>query len=114
MVAKLKSVYISSCYIARDLIFRQISRSTLTDYKGIAEYGEAIKKSRIKLQDMGFELPEWVFTTAFLHGLGDAHEDMVFWTLNTRQKDKNGKPIEPELDDVIKQFVDLRLSRAKR
>jgi len=54
MVAKLKNVYKSSSYTARDLVFRQITRNTLTDYKGIAEYGEAIKKSRIKLQDMGF------------------------------------------------------------
>lgn len=106
MVAKLKEVYQSSSYSARDLVFRQATRSTLADYKSIAEYGESIKKSRIKLQDMGFPLPEWVFTTAFLHGLSDSHEDMVAWILNTRQRDADNKPVEPELDNVIEQFVD--------
>lgn len=106
MLAKLQDIYRTKGYTARDLVWRTITRSNLSDYKNVAEYAEAITKARTKLQEMGHKIEDWMITTSFIHGLGDSYEDFVTMILNLRTKDAKGNLQEPDLDAVIEQLID--------
>lgn len=106
MLAKLQDIYRTKGYTARDLVWRTITRSNLSDHKNVAEYGEAITKARTKLQEMGHKIEDWMITTSFIHGLGDSYEDFVTMILNLRTKDAKGNLQEPDLDAVIEQLID--------
>jgi transposase InsO family protein len=113
MLKKLEEQYKVRGYTARDIVWRKLTRSELSDYKTVAEYGEAIKKAKTELAEMGCEIPAWMITTSFLHGLGEAYEEFVTMILTVRTKDDKGQLQEPELDYVMELLKDKERRHAE-
>jgi hypothetical protein len=55
MLKKLEEQYKVRGYTARDIVWRKLTWSELSDYKSVAEYGETIKKAKTELAEMGCE-----------------------------------------------------------
>jgi hypothetical protein len=106
MLKKLEERYKVRGHTARDIVWRKLTRSELSDYKSVAEYGETIKKAKTELAEMGCDIPSWMITTSFLHGLGETYEEFITMILTLRTKDVPGQFQEPELDDVIELLKD--------
>src|SRR2546423_2200346 len=113
MLKKLEEQYKVRGYTARDIIWRKLTRSELSDYKSVAEYGETIKKAKTELAEMGCDIPSWMITTSFLHGLGETYEEFVTMILTVRTKDASGRFQEPELDDVMELLKDRERRHAE-
>lgn len=106
MIKALESAYKSKGYTSREVLWRIISRASLSDYESITEYVEAIKKAKIKLAELGHNYT-WEITTSFLHGLpSSSYESFVEIVLNSRGKDSTGKLLEPDFDDIVEQLLD--------
>lgn len=52
MIKALKGEYKSKGYTSREILWRTISRASLTDYESVTKYIEAIKKAKIKLAEL--------------------------------------------------------------
>lgn len=113
MLKKLEEQYKVRGYTARDIVWRKLTRSDLSDYKSVAEYGEAIKKAKTELAEMGCDIPSWMITTSFLHGLGETYEEFITMILTVRTKDASGQPQEPELDYVMELLKDRERRHAE-
>jgi transposase InsO family protein len=113
MLKKLEEQYKVRGYTARDIVWRKLTRSELSDYSSVAEYGETIKKAKTELAEMGCDIPSWMITTSFLHGLGETYEEFVTMILTVRTKDASGKFQEPELDDVMELLKDRERRHAE-
>ena len=107
MFAKLKETYKLKGYTERHIHWKNINRSTLAQYGNASEYAESIKKSRTKLGEMGYTVPDWMVTSSFLHGLGEKYNSFVTLILNTRQKGTDGTLVEPEFDSIVEQLIDM-------
>ena len=106
MLKKLEEQYKVKGYTARDIVWRKLTRSNLSEFQSVAQYGEAIKKAKTQLEEMGHRAEDWMITTSFLHGLGEKYEDFVTMILSVRGKDESGKLLEPELDGIMEQLMD--------
>ena len=106
MLKKLEEQYKVKGYTARDIVWRKLTRSNLSEFHSVAQYGETIKKAKTQLEEMGHRADDWMITTSFLHGLGEKYEDFVTMILSVRGKDENGHPLEPDLDSIMEQLMD--------
>src|SRR2546423_2462203 len=113
MLKKLEEQYKVRGYTARDIVWRKLTRSELSDYSSVAEVGETIKKAKTELAEMGCDIPSWMISTSFLHGLGETYEEFVTMILTVRTKDASGKFQEPELDDVMELLKDRERRHAE-
>ena len=89
---------------SREALWRTIGRASLADYRGVAEYVEAIKEARTKLADLGYQ-HSWEITTSFRHGLPSSYESFVEIVLNSREQDFNGRLMEPDFDHIVEQLL---------
>lgn len=80
MVRALEGVYKSKGSSSREVLWRTISRASLSDHKNVTEYVEAIRKAKTKLAELG-HTSSWETTTSFLHGLPSLYESFVEKTL---------------------------------
>ena len=106
MLKKLEEKYKVKGYTARDIVWRKLTRSNLSEFHSVAQYGETIKKAKTQLEEMGHQAGDWMITTSFLHGLGEKYEDFVAMILSVRGKDEHGHPLEPDPDSVMEQLMD--------
>lgn len=106
MLEKLKKVYATNDITARYIAFRQITRSSLSQFEGIREYAEALKNAQAKLEELGYGMSNWEVTSSFLAGLGRNYERQVDRLLLHQSRDENGKLIEPDMDYFVEQLVD--------
>ena len=107
MFAKLKETYKLKGYIKRHIHWKNINRLTLVQYGNTSEYAESIKKSRTKLGEMGYTVPDWMVTSSFLHGLRAKYNSFVTLILNTRQKGTDRMLVEPKFDSIVEQLIDI-------
>ena len=107
MFSKLKETYKLKGYTKRHIHWKNINRLTLARYGNASEYAESIKKSRTKLGEMGYTVPDWMVTSSFLHGLGEKYNSFVTLILNTCQKGTDGTLVEPEFDSIVKELTDM-------
>ena len=107
LISKLKEVYRTKGFTAREIIWRKVTRMTLSDYPSVALYGESIKKARSQLEAMGYSLPNWVFTTSVFHGLGEGYQGFVTMVLNAKSKDADGNLLDPDFDNILPQLIDI-------
>ena len=106
---RLTKLYKSAGYTARDTIAKRICKSTIADFKSAADYGESLKSANTELKDMGVALPEWLLTTNFLHGLGDAFAPLVEVIVANRDNNKDpktGQARDPDFEQVLAQVID--------
>ncbi|SLM41429.1 hypothetical protein LPUS_12424 [Lasallia pustulata] len=107
MFAKLKETYKLKGYTERHIHWRNINCSTLAQYGNASKYSESIKKSRTKLGEMGYTVPDWMVTSSFLHGLGEKYNSFVTLILNTRQKGTDRMLVEPKFDSIVEQLINM-------
>ena len=80
------------------------------DYASPTEFADEVKKAKTKLKDMGKPLPDFLWMSIFLHGLGDAYQDFITQMLNVNLgKDEKGNQIELSLEYVVKQLIQREL-----
>ena len=106
MVQKLKSSYKAKGYISREVLWRQISRTSLDSCKDVTDWVETIKKAKTSLMELESSIPGWIITTTFLHGLPSSYDSFVEIILNSRGKDANGKMMEPDFEEVCDRVLD--------
>ncbi len=106
MVQRLRSQYKSKGYTSREVLWRTMSRTSLDSCKDMTEWVETIKKAKVSLMELDSSIPQWIVTTTFLHGLPSSYDSFVEIIINARGKDVNGKPLEPEFDDVCERVLD--------
>ena len=106
MVQKLRASYKSKGYTSREVLWRQISRTSLDSCKNVTDWVETIKKAKTSLMEIESSIPAWIITTTFLHGLPSSYDSFVEIILNSRGKDANGRLLEPDFDDVCEKVLD--------
>ena len=106
MVQKLRSSYKAKGYTSREVLWRQISRTTLDSCKNVTEWVEIIRKAKTSLMELELSIPGQIIIITFLYGLLLLYDSFVKIILNSRGKDVNGKMIEPEFDEVYKKVLD--------
>ena len=57
-MAKLAELYKAQGYTARHQLVRPLIQRTLEDYKGIAEYSDAVKGSLAQIRAMGYKIKD--------------------------------------------------------
>ena len=106
MVQKLRSSYKTKGYTSREVLWRQISRTTLDSCKNVTEWVETIRKAKTSLMELESSIPGWIITTTFLHGLPSSYDSFVEIILNSRGKDANGRMMEPDFEEVCEKVLD--------
>ncbi len=106
MVQRLRAQYKSKEYTSREVLWRTLSRTSLDSCKNMTEWVETIKKVKVSLMELDSTIPQWIVTTTFLHALPSSYDSFVEIIINARGKDANGRPLEPEFDDVCERVLD--------
>ena len=106
MVQKLRSSYKAKGYSSREVLWRQISRTSLDSCKDVTEWVETIRKAKTSLMELESSIPGWIITTTFLHGLPSSYDSFVEIILNSRGKDANGRMMEPDFEEVCEKVLD--------
>ena len=106
MVQKLRSSYKAKGYTSREVLWRQISRTSLDSCKDVTDWVETIKEAKTSLMELESSIPGWIITTTFLHGLPSSYDLFVEIILNSRGKDANGRILEPDLEEVRDRVLD--------
>ena len=106
MVQKLRSSYKAKGYSSREVLWRQISRTSLDSCKDVTDWVETIRKAKTSLMELESSIPGWIITTTFLHGLPSSYDSFVEIILNSRGKDANGRVMEPDFDEVCEKVLD--------
>ena len=106
MVQKLRSSYKAKGYTSREVLWRQISRTSLDSCKDVTEWVETIRKAKTSLMELESSIPGWIITTTFLHGLPSSYDSFVEIILNSRGKDSAGRMMEPDFDEVCEKVLD--------
>ena len=106
-LGQLKAMSEKKGYTRRTILIRQITRSELSDFVSVTAYGQHIKRAYRQLIELKVkDFPMWIATTCLLYGLGEAYEEFVDRVLNTRDKDANGNPKEPDFDEILAQLIE--------
>ena len=113
MFKKLEEQYKVRDYTARDIVWRKLTRSELSNYQSITKYGETIKKIKTELAEISCEILVWIITIFFFHGLGETYEEFVIIIFIIRTKDDKGQFQEPELDSVMELLKDRKRRHAE-
>ena len=106
MVQRLRNQYKSKGYTSREVLWRTMSRTTLDNCKDMTDWVETIKKAKVSLMELDSIIPQWIVTTTFLHGLPSSYDSFVEIVINSRGKDANGRPLEPDFDDMCERVLD--------
>ena len=106
MFETLRKMYKTKGYTERHLLWKTII-SGLSKHKNVSEYAEAMKKARTMIGDMGHQIPDWLMTSCFLHGLSDSYSTFVTTILTVQQLGTDGEPVEPEFNNLVAQLIDI-------
>ena len=80
------------------------------DYASPTEFADEIKKAKTKLKDMGKDLPDFLWMSIFLHGLGDGYQNLITQMLNINLgRVEKGNQIQLLLEYVVKQLIQREL-----
>ena len=80
------------------------------DYASPTDFADKIKKAKMKLKDMGKDLPDFLWMSIFLHRLGNGYQDFITQMLNINLgKDEKGNQIELSFKYVVKQLIQREL-----
>lgn len=86
---RLTKLYKSAGYTAKDIIAKRICKLTIADFKLAADYGKSLKRANTELKEMGVVLLEWLLTTNFFYGLGNAFAPLVEVIVANKDNNKN-------------------------
>ena len=108
-MAKLAELYKAQGYTARHQLVRPLIQRTLEDYKGIAEYSDAIKGSLTQIRAIGYEIKdEWLITSIFMHKLGLDYKDLIDIIFNTRPRNNRGQFEELDFNNALRQLINIK------
>ena len=94
MWKRFESLYRDSGFIERNTIFMRLSTQTLSDFDNVAQFADTIKRNSIRLKEIGTtDVPDWMYTTWFLHGLSSEYDSFRMMLTNNRKaaQAKGGK-----------------------
>ena len=119
MWKRFESLYRDTGFIERDSIFIRLSTQTLSDFDDVAQFADNIKRNSIRLKEIGTkDVPDWMYTTWFLHGLSSEYESFPMMLTNNRKADQaKGAKTEPEFDSILdlcfnnKKHIMIKLSQ---
>ena len=104
-----KAEYDSQTLVTFSVLYRKISRCNISKHKSLKEYGEEVTKARNKLFQLGEPLLEMFVSCAFLDGLDSSYnawKDMYFSSYSKTMKDKDGKMVQPTVEEILKLLID--------
>ena len=105
----LKAEYDGQTLVTFSVLYRKILRCNISNHKSLKEYGEEVTKARNKLVELGEPLPEMFVSCAFLDGLDSSYnawKDMFFSSYSEAMKDKDGKMVQPTVEEILKLLID--------
>lgn len=110
MAKTLRKVYESeSHYIERGKAWRTITRTKLSEYGSVAEYGDAIREARGRLVELGIDfLKDWMVTSSFLGGLGEGYQGLVAVVV------REAETVKFDLEDVVRRAIGYGTQRQER
>ncbi len=109
MWKRFESLYRDTGFIERNSIFTRFSIQTLLDFDDVAQFADNIKRNSIRLKEIGTkDVPDWMYTTWFLHGLSSEYDSFCMMLTNNRKEDQaKGAKTEPEFDSILEQVLSL-------
>ena len=109
MWKRFESLYRVTGFIERDSISIRLSTQTLSDFDDVAQFADNIKRNSIRLKEIGTkDVPNWMYTTWFLHGLSSEYDSFRMMLTNKRKADQaKGAKTEPEFDSILEQVLSL-------
>lgn len=105
MAHKLRSSFKTKSYPSREVLWRQISRTSLNSCKDLTEWVETIKNAKTSLMELEPSIPGWIITTTFLDGLPSSYDTFVEIILNSRGKDANGRMMELDFEEICEKVL---------
>lgn len=112
MWKRFESLYRDSGFIEHNTIFMRLSTQTLSDFDNVAQFADTIKRNSIRLKEIGTtDVPDWMYTSWFLHGLSSKYDSFRMMLTNNRKaaQAKGGKEatFEPDFDSILEQILNL-------
>ncbi len=113
MWKRFESLYRDTIFIERDSIFIRFSTQTLSDFDNVAQFVDNIKRSYIRLKEIGTKnVPDRMYTTWFLHSLNSEYDSFRMMLTNNRKADKaKGAKTELEFDSILEQVLSLDIQK---
>ena len=108
----LKAEYNGQTLVIFSVYYRKISRYNISNHKFLKEYSEKVTKAQNKLVELGELLPEMFISYTFLDWLDSSYnawKDMFFSSYNKAMKDKNGKMVQPTIEEILKLLIDWQI-----
>lgn len=109
MWKRVESLYRDTGFIERDSIFTRLSTETLSDFDDFAQFADNMKRNSIRLREIRTkDVPGWMYTTWFLHGLSSEYDSFRMMLTNNRKADQaEGIKAELEFDPILEQVLSL-------
>ena len=82
-----------------------MSRTILNNCKDMTDWVKTIKKVKVSLMKLDSTISQWIVTTTFLHDLPLFYNSFVEIVINSRDKDVNERPLEPDFDDMCERVL---------
>ncbi len=97
----LKELFSLAGFSAHHLLLQGLVKTSLESHGSVTEFVEAVKRQGCQLKELDLTVPDWIFVSVLLHGLGDTYEVFVSSTIQSmRQKQP------PAPNEVISQLLD--------
>lgn len=110
MWAKFESLYRDTGLDERDAIFIRLSTLTASDFANVAQFAGSLKRDHTRLKEIGTkDVPDWMFTTWLLHGLGSEYDCFRMMLNNSRlvEQARGTNMTEPGFDFILEQILNL-------
>lgn len=104
-----KAEYDGQTLVTFSVLYRKISRCNISNRRSLKEYGEEVTKARNKLVELCEPLPGMFVSCAFLDRLDlsySAWKDMYFPSYTKTMKGKDGKMVQPIVEEILKLLID--------